>query len=86
MDIYSVVISVGIAPLVRNVVEYLKPAWQRLGSAAPAANTLASVIVGVVLAIAWQVYQGSDASVGAEVALGVLSGFSAVLYHDSKAE
>lgn len=82
----DVIISLGLAPIVRSLVAYLKPAWSGAPEKlSPVINTLVASILGIALSFAWQLYENTGASVELTVALGFLSGVGAILYNDYRA-
>lgn len=79
------IVSLGLAPFIRAVVEFIKPAWKdRVGSFSGIVTTLASIIIGIIIAWAWQIYSGNDPIAQVVVAYGLLSGFVATIYNDHR--
>jgi len=82
----SVIVSVGIVPLLREYVQYLKPTvddnvpkrYRKLAYAG------VSLVFGVLISIAWDVVNGVGQPLAYTISLGFLSGVLASVYHDVK--
>lgn len=79
------IVSVGVVPLIKALVDYLKPTFDSFSERArPVAVIATSIILGVLVAFAWAAMQGFPDAYAVTVGLGVLSGFLANVYHDIK--
>ena len=77
------VIAVGLAPVIRSLVNFLKPTWSKVDeNLSPVISTVVACLLGTGLSVVWQAYQPTGAGIEATVALGILSGVAAVLYND----
>jgi hypothetical protein len=79
----DVVLSVGVVPLIKAAVDYLKPTFDGFSDRArPIAVIVSAIVLGELIAFAWSAMTGFSDSVIVTAGLGVLSGFLASVYHD----
>lgn len=82
----DVIVNLGLAPLIRALVNYIKPTWSKVDeNLTPVINVIVASLLGIGLSFAWQAYEPTGDSISRTVALGVLSGVAAILYNDVRA-
>lgn len=79
------VVAVGVVPLIKALVDYLKPTFDGFSDRArPVVVIATSIVLGELVAFAWAAMQGFPDAYIVTAGLGVLSGFLANVYHDMK--
>lgn len=82
VDLLVTLSPFGFAPLIRALINYLKKAWEKHEEIAPLINVFCALIFGVIVSTAVAVM--NDGDLKKSVAIGILSGFSAMIYNDTR--
>lgn len=81
------IIGVGLCPVIRNAVGYFKPVWDKAGDRLrPVFTTLFACGFGTLVAYLLNIYTHGVQTLPEQMAIGVLSGFAAILYNDNRTE
>lgn len=81
------IIGIGLAPVIRSAVQYIKPAWDSWsGKFTPVINTIAAMGFGVLFSYLSDKVTPTGQDLVVTLSIGVLSGFAAVLYNDSRVQ
>lgn len=78
-------IAASLAPMIRALVQYVKPAWsnvdQRLSGVI---NLIVSLLLGILISFAWTGYLQPGQGIAFILGLGILSGGLSVVYNDAR--